>query len=212
MFLHLAPLRSSRLALTATVVVFIGVTSQLAQADILTPSGAVTSGINAARLNSVTQTATLKNVLTILSDGIVDHLNETNNYNTWNSDNTGVVNDFVGMQYDSASRFDTITLELGKQYGDGGDWDSMPTVYILKNPLLLGPYVEPNVSPAWVPLVVRWKQRGMCSTLSSYQGPAAPFGLISHRSPPPIALVGDGQWVELMAMGFRPMESITLSP
>jgi hypothetical protein len=56
----------------------------------------------------------------------------------------------VGLRYASPNRFDTINIELGFQFIDGGDWQSMPRVFILKNPTLVGDTVPPEMSPNWV--------------------------------------------------------------
>ncbi len=41
---------------------------------------------------------------------------------------------FVGLLYGRAMRFDRIKVFLGRQKGDGGNWASMPKVFILKKP------------------------------------------------------------------------------
>ncbi len=41
---------------------------------------------------------------------------------------------FVGLLYGRAMRFDRIKVFLGRQKGDGGNWASMPRVFILKKP------------------------------------------------------------------------------
>ena len=51
-------------------------------------------------------------------------------------DNTGAVTDFVGLGYASPATFDVVTVELGNQFVDGGDWETVPSVYILKNPVM----------------------------------------------------------------------------
>ncbi|MCO6044349.1 hypothetical protein NG895_10565 [Aeoliella sp. ICT_H6.2] len=120
------------------------------QAQILTPSNLFYNNINSASLNGGGVANSRANGFNILTNGVVDHVGQVDNYDTWNSDEDGLSLDFVGLQYDSTNRFDSITVELGLQFGDGGDWESAPSVYILKNPLLVGENVEPNLSPAWV--------------------------------------------------------------
>jgi hypothetical protein len=96
---------------------------------------------------------TPENGFTILTNGVVSHggpAGNTDNLDTFNGDNTGVMTDFVGLQYDSSNRFDTITIELGNQFGDGGDWDTMPRVFILNNRTLVNPTVTPELSANWV--------------------------------------------------------------
>ncbi|MCO6044350.1 hypothetical protein NG895_10570 [Aeoliella sp. ICT_H6.2] len=106
--------------------------------------------INSASLDGALVDNTRANAFTILTNEVVDHSGQDDNYDTWNSDEDGLSLDFVGLQYEDANRFDSITVELGLQFGDGGDWESEPNIYILKNPLLVGESVEPNLSPAWV--------------------------------------------------------------
>ncbi|HEX6963188.1 MAG TPA: hypothetical protein VF175_15080 [Lacipirellula sp.] len=89
------------------------------------------------------------NGLTILTNGIIDR-GAIDRIDTFTSDNTGVASDFVGLTYGSPNRFDAISLELGFQFGDGGDWDSTPRVFILKNPTLVGDTAPPELSPNWV--------------------------------------------------------------
>ncbi len=42
---------------------------------------------------------------------------------------------FVGLLYNRPMRFDRIKVFLGRQMGDGGNWASMPRVFILKKPV-----------------------------------------------------------------------------
>ena len=69
-----------------------------------------------------------------LTNGVLDR-NTTpgaDGYDTFgNFPNT--LTDFVGLQYGAQYRFDTLTVELGQQFGDGGDWEAAPKIYILKN-------------------------------------------------------------------------------
>jgi hypothetical protein len=53
-------------------------------------------------------------------------------------DAPGTETDFVGLQYNSMVRFDEITIQLGNQFSNGGDWDSQPRIFILKNPVDTG--------------------------------------------------------------------------
>jgi hypothetical protein len=71
-----------------------------------------------------------------LTNGVLDR-NATpgaDGYDTFgNFPNT--LTDFVGLLYGATYRFDTLTVELGQQFGDGGDWETTPKIYILKNPV-----------------------------------------------------------------------------
>jgi len=43
--------------------------------------------------------------------------------------------DFVGLGYAQPQVFGAVKVDLGYQFGDGGDWSSQPRVFILKNPI-----------------------------------------------------------------------------
>jgi hypothetical protein len=118
-------------------------------AVVLTPSDAFMSAFHAPRLANVGVPETRANAFTVLTNGVVDR-GAIDRIDTWNSDNLANTLDFVGLQYATSNRFDSITIELGNQFGDGGDWESLPNVYILKNRTLVGDTVEPNMSPNWV--------------------------------------------------------------
>ena len=117
-------------------------------AQTLTPSSALLNAFHAPRIADAAVAETQANGFTILTNGVVDR-DDVDRIDTWHADNTGVVTDFVGLQYASPNRFDTINIELGFQFGDGGDWQSMPRVFILKNPTLVGDTVPPEMSPNW---------------------------------------------------------------
>ncbi len=54
---------------------------------------------------------------------------------------------FVGLLYNRPMRFDRIKVFLGRQMGDGGNWASMPRVFILKKPVdtdLVAPESNPE--------------------------------------------------------------------
>jgi hypothetical protein len=120
-----------------------------AQAVVLAPTDVFMSAYHAPRLADAEVPQTRASALTVMTNGIVDR-GGIDRIDTFNSDDLGVTLDFVGLRYAGANLFDSITIELGNQFGDGGDWDSQPKVYILKNPTLVGDTVEPNMSPNWV--------------------------------------------------------------
>jgi Concanavalin A-like lectin/glucanases superfamily/Bacterial lectin/PA14 domain len=43
--------------------------------------------------------------------------------------------DFVGLGYAQPQVFGVVKVDLGYQFGDGGDWSAQPKVFILKNPI-----------------------------------------------------------------------------
>jgi hypothetical protein len=56
-------------------------------------------------------------------------------FDTYDNDVAGIRTDFVGLQYGSQYRFDSLNVELANQFADGGDWEAMPRIFILKNPV-----------------------------------------------------------------------------
>lgn len=119
------------------------------QAAELTPADVFLSAYHAPRLADAGVPETRANAFTVLTNGVIDR-GAIDRIDTFNDDNLGQTLDFVGLQYDTPNRFDSITIELGNQFGDGGDWDAQPKVYILKNPLLADGTVAPHLSPNWV--------------------------------------------------------------
>jgi hypothetical protein len=120
-----------------------------AGAQTLTPTSSLMNVFHAPRINNAAVAETQANAFTILTNGIVNR-GAVDRIDSWHADDTGVANDFVGLRYGSPNRFDSITLELGFQFVDGGDWQAMPRVFILKNPTLVGDTVPPELSPNWV--------------------------------------------------------------
>ena len=120
------------------------------------------NAFHAPRIADAAVAETQANGFTILTNGIVDR-DDVDRIDTWHADNNGVASDFVGLRYASPQRFDTINLELGFQFVDGGDWQSMPRVFILKNPTLVGDTVPPEMSPNWVEVLARPKRLGTYS-------------------------------------------------
>ncbi len=91
--------------------------------------------------------------LVAATNGIVNHgtgNGQIDGFDTWQSDDTGVTTDFVGLGYDIPATFDIVTVELGNQFVDGGDWEVAPNIYILKNPVMNSDSVRPEISPNWV--------------------------------------------------------------
>lgn len=118
----------------------------------LTPTNVVMSHYgNASFLNGGAVTANRGNAFAILTNEIVDR-GAFDTLNTFNSDNLGLTLDFVGLTYATPSRFDFIQLEIGRQFSGGGNWESKPFVYILKDQTFLDDTVEPNMVPHWIPL------------------------------------------------------------
>jgi hypothetical protein len=111
------------------------------------PTNVFMSSYNAIQIGGVGVPGTRENAFVAVTDGISGG---GNGLDTFNLDITGVTTDFVGLEYASPQRFDTINIVLGGQFGDGGDWEATPKVYILKNKTLTGDRVEPHTSSNWI--------------------------------------------------------------
>src|SRR5690606_22300887 len=81
-----------------------------------------------------------------VTNGIVNHASLDEGFDTFQADGAGTITDFVGLHYATLNVFDSVTIELGHQFGDGGDWDTTPKVYILKNPSDTGS-ASPELDP-----------------------------------------------------------------
>jgi hypothetical protein len=162
-------------AVTAAASLWAGGRNQ-ADAQNLTPSNVFMSAYHAPFVGGVLVAETRANAFTAITDGITAG---GNGLDTFNLDGLGIVKDFVGFEYASPQRFDTITVNLGNQFSDGGDWDSKPKVYILKNRTLTGDQVEPNLSPNWVELPGAVENSGhvFSPTAQFGQGPIVRFDL-----------------------------------
>lgn len=151
--LFLVPLGRSfrlvRLMSIAAMSFLVSTTAERADAAVLTPSDVFMSAFHVPRIGDAPAPETRESAFTVITNGVIDR-GGVDRIDTWNHDNQGQTLDFVGLQYGSVNRFDSITIELGTQFGDGGDWEAQPKVYILKNPTLVGATVEPNLSPNWV--------------------------------------------------------------
>src|SRR5262245_44043732 len=91
-----------------------------AVAVVLPASDAFMSMYHAPRVGGVGQPETRASAFTVLTNGVVDHGGGplVDNIDTFNFDDTGVTLDFVGLQYASPNRFDSLTVELGNQFSD----------------------------------------------------------------------------------------------
>jgi hypothetical protein len=159
---------------------FLLILSANVSAQTLTPSRALISHYHAPRLNNMAVAENQANAFTILTNGVVDR-GAIDRIDTFVADNTGVSSDFVGLQYASPNRFDTITIELGNQFGDGGDWDSVPRLFILKNPTLVGDTVPPENSPNWVEVFGATETAGHVFSPLVTPGPPTTNGTISFN-------------------------------
>ncbi len=125
------------------------------RAEVLTPSTVYANAFHVTVLNG--NDATLGDVqagaFITATNGTIRHgsgSGQIDGFDTWEADDTGAVTDFVGLGYNSPATFDNVTVELGNQFVDGGDWESAPSVYILKNPVMNSESVRPERSPNWI--------------------------------------------------------------
>jgi hypothetical protein len=78
--------------------------------------------------------------LTRSTDGVV--INDANQQYCWTTFGGSVLfGDFVGLGYAEPQVFSAVVMDLGWQFGDGGDWSEQPRVFIQKTP------VDTNQSP-----------------------------------------------------------------
>lgn len=126
-----------------------GLVGTNASAVVLDPTNVVMSAYHSVRMGNAFVEETRANAFTVLTNGVVER-GGVDKIDTWNEDHLGQTLDFVGLLYDVPSRFDEIVLEQGEQFPDGGDWESMPKIYILKDTTLVGDTVEPNMIPQWM--------------------------------------------------------------
>ena len=75
-----------------------------------------------------------------VTDGIVNNTNNqpangNTGFDTWGGSANATLTQFGGLIYSTLQDFQAIKVDLGKQFGDGGDWQAQPNVYILKTPL-----------------------------------------------------------------------------
>lgn len=145
--------RLRRFLLVATAASFnvVAGISHSAMAQALPATDVFMSAFHAPRIADAGVPETRANALTVLTNGVIER-GGIDRIDTWNSDELGQTLDFVGLQYATPTRFDFIQIELGTQFADGGDWDSKPNIYILKDLTLVGDTVEPNMIDNWVPL------------------------------------------------------------
>ena len=66
------------------------------------------------------------------TDGVISTSSGDDGWDTYQVSNPST-SDFVGLIYGIQCAFSTIKVYLGMQFGDGGNWASTPSVYILKN-------------------------------------------------------------------------------
>ena len=115
---------------TVTVTSVLDLDGQTLQAT-TTPILPLVSGASAVVANAYQQGRAA--ALTRSTDGVV--VNDAN-VTTWTTYGSPAgTTDFVGLGYAQPQVFGVVKVDLGWQFGDGGDWAYTPQVFILKNPV-----------------------------------------------------------------------------
>ena len=77
-------------------------------------------------------------------DGVISNDNAVLAWDTAlvdGSHNTATTTDFAGLAYAFETQFDTVTVHMGNQFPDGGNWSAEPTLYIFRGADLFGSHV-----------------------------------------------------------------------
>jgi hypothetical protein len=90
------------------------------------------------------------------------------------TDHWPLATSFVGLRYDHAVCFDRIKVFLGRQEKEGGDWVTMPRIFILKNPVDTDATPPENDPKNWRE-VLQEPLYGHGGTRSPTPGPGAVF-------------------------------------
>ncbi len=91
--------------------------------------------------------------LRLVTDGVVNTTDSFRAYDTFNGTGALLEPDFAGLIQTGLGAqpqvFDTVTLELGNQFGDGGDFSTTPNLYLLVNNVDTN-RTSPTLDPNWV--------------------------------------------------------------
>jgi Concanavalin A-like lectin/glucanases superfamily/PA14 domain/Bacterial lectin/Immunoglobulin I-set domain len=87
---------------------------------------------------------------TYVSDGLVNNVNNGGTGFDTFSGQANTQSHFAGMTYPYDEDFDVIKVDLGQQFADGGDWQTQPSVYLLKNPVDTGSTRPETDTNNWV--------------------------------------------------------------
>lgn len=81
-------------------------------------------------------------------DGVINPVNASG-WDTFTSVNATNYTDYVGLIYANETEFETIKVDLGQQFGDGGSWEAQPRVFILTT------HTDPGAPPELDPAIWR---------------------------------------------------------
>ena len=81
-------------------------------------------------------TADRSTAFSYVTDGVVNNVNNSPTTGNTGFDTYGQkgLSQFVGLIYPYSQDFQVIKVDLGRQFGDGGNWATPPNVYLLKTP------------------------------------------------------------------------------
>jgi hypothetical protein len=101
-------------------------------ATLLTPNNIVANQYHAVAGSSQDRPG----ALSVATDGIVDHgaSGQNNGFDTWPAGNGLTDNAFAGLTYTTPERFTEVVAQMGHQFADGGNWASLPNLYVLTKP------------------------------------------------------------------------------
>ena len=137
------------------------------------------------------------NALIVATDGIVDHGagGQNNGFDTWPAQNygsggngtPGTDHAFAGLEYGSAISLIEVVAQMGHQFGDGGNWGSMPNLYVLTSPYGSDPnngQEPPDVDTAHWTLVPHSAYTVVSGSPSATDavgpGPSTPYDFVLH--------------------------------
>jgi hypothetical protein len=110
------------------------------------------------------------------TDGIVQH---DANVTTWTTFSGAIgLSDFVGLTYAEPQVFSALKVDLGYQFVDGGDWGSLPRVYVLTHPLDTNQRAPENDPANWTAVTP-----SLISGNTFGSSPDAPTGTPPPNSP-----------------------------
>ena len=84
------------------------------------------------------------NVFIQSTDGVISNDNSLLGWDTAygaplsNPHNTAALTDFAGLAYAFETQFDTVTVHMGNQFGDGGNWSEEPKLYVYRGASTFG--------------------------------------------------------------------------
>jgi hypothetical protein len=184
------------ISLCSIVIASLSLIAISANAATLSPAGsaAVLLTPNNIVANQYHAVAGGSSAFAVATDGVIDHgaSGQNNGFDTWpagtdgpQGPSPGTDNAFVGLTYAQQTKFNEVAAYMGHQFGDGGNWASLPNLYILTNPYSSLPdngQLPPDLDPTdWtlVPTADYVVHSGTPSAADAVgAGPAAPYDYV----------------------------------